>query len=269
MPIHPTAIVDRRAEIDPSVEIGPYVVIDGPVRIGPRTRLLSHLTLTGDTVLGADNVLYPNVHVGHEPQDLAYRDVPTGVRLGDRNVLREGVTVHRGTKPETRTEIGSDVYLMSNAHVAHNCRVGDGAIMASGALLGGYVEVGERAFISGNCVVHQFVRVGRLAIMRGLSRTSRDVPPFALLDGTHEVRGINRIGLRRAGLPPATIRAVAEAYRLLFRVRQNLAEAIVRVERELGDVPEVAEVLAFIRSSKRGVARGPRGGRAAADDDEA
>jgi UDP-N-acetylglucosamine acyltransferase len=265
MTIHPTAIVDRRAAIDPSADIGPYVVIDGPVQVGPRTRVLAQVTLTGDTVLGADNVLYPSVHVGHEPQDLGYRGAPTGVRVGDRNVLREGTVVHRGTQPGTYTEIGSDVFLMSNAHVAHNCRVGDGAILASGALLGGHVQVGERAFISGNCVVHQFVRVGRLAIMRGLSRTSRDVPPFALMDGTHEVRGINRVGLRRAGFEAARIRAVARAFRLLFGTRVNLREAAQRVEDELGDVPEVAEVLAFIRASKRGVAMGPRV-RASGDD---
>jgi UDP-N-acetylglucosamine acyltransferase len=120
------------------------------------------------------------------------------------------------------------------------------------------VQVGERAFISGNCVVHQFVRVGRLAILRGLSRTSRDVPPFALMDNTHEVRGINRVGMRRAGFDAARTRAVASAFRMLFRVRLNLREAMARVDEELGEVPEVAELLAFIRASKRGVAMGPR-----------
>jgi UDP-N-acetylglucosamine acyltransferase len=173
-------------------------------------------------------------------------------------VLREGTVVHRGAQADTYTEVGSDVFLMSNTHVAHNCRVGDHVILATGAVLGGHVQVDERAFISGNCVVHQFVRIGRLVIMRGLSRTSRDVPPFALLDNTHEVRGLNRVGLRRAGFDAARIRAVATAFRMLFRVRANLRDAMARVEQELGAVPEVAEVLAFIRASKRGVAMGPR-----------
>jgi UDP-N-acetylglucosamine acyltransferase len=266
MPIHPTAVVDPRAEIDPTAEIGPYVVIDGPVRVGARSRLFPHVTVVGDTVIGAENVLFPGVHVGHEPQDLGYRGAPTGVRIGDRNVLREGATVHRGTQAGTHTEVGSDVFLMQNAHVAHNCRVGDRVIVGGGALLAGYVQVGERAFVSGNCVVHQFVRIGRLAIMRGLSRTSRDVPPFALLDGTHEVRGLNRVGMRRAGFDAERIRTVGTAFRLLFGVRQNLGEAVDRVERELGDVPEVAEVLAFIRASTRGVAVGPRRRRPAGDD---
>lgn len=266
MPIHPTAIVDRRAEIDPTADVGPLVVIQGPVRIGARTRLVAQATVVGDAVLGADVVVFPGVHVGHEPQDLGYRGAPTGVRIGDRTVLREGTVVHRATRPEAHTVVGADVFLMSNAHVAHDCRVDDHAILASGALLGGHVHVGERAFVSGNCVVHQFVRVGRLAIMRGLSRASRDVPPFALMDDTHVVRGVNRVGMRRAGFDAARIRAVTTAFRTLFRERVNLRLAMERVEGDLGAVPEVAEVLAFIRASKRGVAMGPRA--AARDDGE-
>jgi UDP-N-acetylglucosamine acyltransferase len=265
MSIHPTAIVDPRAAIDPNAEIGPYVVIDGPVRIGARTRLMAHVTVVGDATLGADNVCYPGVHIGHEPQDLGYQGAPTGVRIGDRNVFREGTVVHRGTQPGTFTEIGSDVFCMSNAHVAHNCRVGDHVILATGAMLGGHVQVGEHAFISGNCVVHQFVRVGRLVIMRGLSRTSRDVPPFALMDDTHVVRGVNRVGMRRVGFDAARIRAVASAFRILFRVRRNLRQAMDEVERELGASADVAEVLAFIRASTRGVAVGPRASSSAAD----
>jgi UDP-N-acetylglucosamine acyltransferase len=268
MPIHPTAIVDRRAEIDPSADVGPFVVIDGAVRVGARTRLGAQVTVVGDTVLGDDVVLFPGVHVGHAPQDLRYRDAPTGVRVGDRTVLREGTVVHRATRPDAHTVVGADVFLMSNAHVAHDCRVDDHAILATGALLGGHVHVGERAFVSGNCVVHQFVRVGRLAIMRGLSRTSRDVPPFALMDDTHVVRGVNRVGMRRAGFDAVRIRAVATAFRTLFRERVNLRQAMERVEGELGGIPEVAEVLAFIRAAKRGVAMGPRAA-ARGDDDEA
>ena len=265
MSTHPTAIVDPQALIDPSAEVGPYVVIDGPVRIGARTRLMAHVTVVGDTTLGADNVCYPGVHIGHEPQDLGYQGAPTGVRIGDRNAFREGTVVHRGTQPGTYTEIGSDVFCMSNAHVAHNCRVSDHVILATGAVLGGHVQVGERAFVSGNCVVHQFVRVGRLVIMRGLSRASRDVPPFALMDDTHVVRGVNRVGLRRAGFDTARIRTVVRAFRILFGVRRNLREAMDEVERELGASADVAEVLTFIRMSKRGVAMGPRASAPAGD----
>jgi len=266
MAIHATAIVDPAAEIDASVEIGPYVVIDGPVRLGPRTRVLAHARLAGDTWLGADNVVFPGASIGYEPQDLAYRGAPSGLRIGDRNVFREASTVHRGTAEGSVTRVGSDCYVMANAHVAHNARVGDHAILAGGALVAGYCEIGERAFISGNCVVHQYVRVGRLAILRGLSRTSRDVPPFALMDGTHVVRGVNRVGLVRAGFAPDLVRVLARVFRTLFKVRCNLTEAMAAVEAEHGTVPEVAEVLAFMRASKRGVAMGPAGSASSEED---
>jgi len=264
VPVHPTAVVDPRAEIDPSADIGPYVIVDGPVRIGPRTRVLPFAYLTGRTEIGADNVIHPGAVVGHEPQDLSYRGAPSGVRIGDRNVLREHCEVHRGTAENSTTEIADDCYLMARAHVAHNCRLGDGAIVASGAMVAGYVVVGERAFISGNCVVHQFCRIGRLAIMRGLSRTSRDVPPFSIVDGTHTVRGLNRVGLRRAGIARERIQVLATAFQLLFRARTNLSRAMARVEKETRS-PEVDELLAFIRGSRRGVACGPA--RPAARDD--
>ncbi len=264
MPIHPTAVVDRRAEIDATADIGPYVVIDGPVRLGPRTRVMAHAFLTGDTVLGADNVIHPGAVVGHEPQDLAYRGAPTGLRIGDRNVIREHAEIHRATQEGTVTVLGSDNYLMSHGHIAHNCRVGDRTVVCSGALVAGHVVLEDQAFVSGNCVVHQHVRIGRLAILRGLSRTSRDVPPFSIMDGTHTVRGVNRVGLRRAGFDAARIRALHAAFRILFRTRLNLGEAVARVAAEVRS-PDVDEVLEFIRASTRGVAMGPRA--AAAEDD--
>ena len=267
MPVHPTAVVDPRAVLDPSAEIGPYVVIDGPVAIGARTRVLAGAYLTGRTEIGADNVVHPGAVLGHEPQDLAYRGAETGLRIGDRNVFREHAEVHRGTQPGTWTEIGDDNYLMSRVHVGHNCALGNGVIMATGAMLGGHVVVEDGAFISGNCVVHQHCRVGRLAIMRGLSRASRDLPPFAIVDGTHTVRGLNRVGLRRAGFDRDRMRALATAFRILFHARTNLAAAIARVEAEVRS-PDVDYLLAFIRSSRRGVAFGPaRAAEDAADDE--
>ncbi len=267
MSIHPTAVVDARAEVDATAEIGPYVVIDGPVRIGQRTRVMSHAFLTGDTWLGADNVVHPGAIVGHEPQDLAYRGVPTGLRIGDRNVIREHAEIHRATQEGTLTIVGSDNYLMSHGHIAHNCRVGDRTIVCSGALVAGHAVLEDQAFVSGNCVVHQHVRIGRLAILRGLSRTSRDVPPFSIMDGTHTIRGVNRVGLRRSGFDAARIRALHAAFRILFRTRLNLREAVARVEAEIHS-PDVDELLAFIRVSKRGVAMGPRAASAADDVEE-
>lgn len=265
MPIHPTAVVDRHATIDPTAELGPYVVVDGPVEIGPRTRVMAYAFLTGRTVLGADNVIHPGAVVGHEPQDVKYSGAPTGLRIGHRNVIREHAEVHRATAPETWTIVGDDNYLMSRSHVAHNCTVGNQTIVASGALLAGHVTLGDQAFVSGNCVVHQYTRVGRLAIMRGLSRASRDVPPFCIMDGTHTVRGVNRVGLRRAGFDAARIRTLVSAYRILFRVRTNLREAMAAVEAECHS-PDVDELLAFIRNARHGVAMGPPRGVAPADD---
>ena len=267
--IHPTAIVDPSAEIDRSAELGPYVVIEGPVHVGPRTRLMAHVVLLGNTHLGADNVLHPGVVLGDAPQDLAYRDAPTGLRVGNGNVFREFSQVHRGTQPNTVTVLGDQNFLMANAHVAHNCRLGSRVILAGGALVAGHVVIDDDAFISGNCVVHQHVRIGRLSIMRGLSRTSRDVPPFALIDGTHTVAGVNRVGLRRAGFDRARMRAVVEAFRILFGERRNLRLAMAEVEAG-PSTPEVQELLAFVRASRRGVAQGPRRGAAsdAVEDDE-
>jgi len=264
VPVHPTAVVDQRAEIDPSAEIGPHVVVEGPVRVGPRTRVLAGAYLTGRTEIGADNVVHPGAVLGHEPQDLAYRGADTGLRIGDRNVLREHCEVHRATQPGTWTEIGNDNYVMSQVHIGHNCRLGNGIILATGAMLGGHVLVDDKAFISGNCVVHQHCRVGRLVMMRGLSRAARDLPPFAIIDLTHTVRGLNRIGLRRAGFDRDRVRALAAAFRILFRVRTNLRLALARVEEELRSA-DVDELVAFIRASRRGIAFGPRRGEAAED----
>jgi UDP-N-acetylglucosamine acyltransferase len=256
MPIHPTAVVDPRAEIHPDAELGPYVVVDGPVRVGARTRVMAHAFLTGHTELGEDNVIHPGAVIGHEPQDLAYRGAPTGLRIGHRNVVREHAEIHRGTQEGTFTVVGDDNYLMTRSHVAHNCRIGNRTIICSGALVAGHAIVDDQAFISGNCVVHQYVRIGRLAILRGLSRTSRDVPPFCIMDGTHTVRGVNRIGLRRAGFDAKRIRTIMTAFRILFRTRTHLRDAIARVRAELTG-PDVDEILAFIESAKRGIAMGP------------
>jgi UDP-N-acetylglucosamine acyltransferase len=266
--VHPSAVVGRDVELAPGVEIGPFCLLDGRIRIGPRTRLIGHVTVLGDTEIGAGNVLHPNVVIGDEPQDLGYTGGPRRVRIGDRNVFREGVTIHRGSEHGEVTIVGDGNFFMQNAHAAHDCRIGNSAIIAGGALLAGWVEVGDRALVSGNCVVHQYVRIGRLAMMRGLSRTSRDVPPFCLMDLTHTLRGINVVGLRRAGVSASAIQALRRAFAALFGQRRNLKAALA--ELDAAGPPkfsEVAEMVAFIRSSKRGVAFGPRHN-APADDGE-
>jgi len=258
MPIHPTAIVDPRAEIDASADIGPYVVVDGPVVVGAGTRVLSHAVLSGHTTIGRDNVIHMGAVVGHVPQDFGYRDAPTGLSIGDRNIIREHAELHRATTLERPTRLGDDNFLFARSHVGHDCQLGNRVLLANGAMLGGHVHVDDQAYVSGNCVVHQFVRIGRLALLRGLSRTSRDVPPFCIMDGTHTVRAVNRIGLRRAGFTAEQTRSVQRAFATLFRQRRNLRTALAEVE--AGPVtPEVAELLGFIRSATRGVCVGSRG----------
>jgi UDP-N-acetylglucosamine acyltransferase len=256
MTIHVTALIDRRADIDSEVDVGPYVVIDGPVRIKRGTRVMAHASLTGWTEIGADNEIHCGAVLGDAPQDKAYRGEESYLKIGDHNIIREHVQIHRGTAPGSTTVIGDRNFLMANSHVGHNCKLGNQIVLANGALLGGYVEVGNNVFISGNCVVHQFVRIGDFALMRGLSGTSRDVPPYAVIDWQHTVRGVNTIGLKRAGFDDRRIREIREAFRVLFRKGRNLALAINEVEQSGRAGTDVAALLDFIKVSKRGVCFG-------------
>jgi UDP-N-acetylglucosamine acyltransferase len=256
MTIHPSAIIDPLAEIHPEAEIGPYVVVDGPVRIGRKSRVMAHATIMGWSEIGEENEIHPGVILGDAPQDTDYRGAETYLRIGNHNVLREFVQVHRGTAPGSSTVIGNHNFLMVSAHVAHNCRLGDHIIMANGALLGGYVEVGDRAFISAHCLVHQFVRVGELSLMRGLSGTSRDVPPYSIIDWQHTVRGVNVVGLKRAGFDERRIRKIREAFRILFRKGRNLSLAIKEIESNSEISTDLTALLKFIKSSQRGVCFG-------------
>jgi UDP-N-acetylglucosamine acyltransferase len=256
MTIHPTAIIDPKAEIDSDVEIGPYVVIDGAVKIHRGTRVMAHAYLTGWTEIGEDNEIHPGALLGGAPQDKAYKGQESYLSIGARNIFREHVQVHRGTAAGSATVIGDDNFLMATSHVGHNCHVGDGNVLANGALLGGHVEVGNYVFLSGNCAVHQFVRIGDYTLMRGLSATSRDVPPFAIIDWKHTVRGVNVVGLKRAGFDEARIRAIRTAFRTLFRPGRNLALALKEVEESTRASEDVAALVDFIKASKRGVCFG-------------
>lgn len=256
MTIHSTAVIDPKAEIDGEVDIGPYVVIEGPVKIKRGTRVMAHAYLTGWTEIGTDNEIHPGAMLGDAPQDKSYKGAETYLKIGDRNIFREHVQVHRGTVTGSSTIVGDDNFLMANSHVGHNCKLGNQIVIANGALLGGYVEVGNHVFISGNCVVHQFVRIGDYALMRGLSGTSRDVPPYAIVDWQHTVRGVNVVGLKRAGFDDRRIREIREAFRVLFRKGRNLSLAVKEIEERGRAGDDVSALLEFIKSSKRGVCLG-------------
>jgi UDP-N-acetylglucosamine acyltransferase len=256
MAIHHSAVIDPRAEVDAEAEIGPYVVIEGPVKVHHNTRVMAHAYLTGWTEIGEGNEIYPGAVIGTPPQDKAYRGAETYLRIGDHNIIREHVQIHRGTAPGSMTRMGNHNFLMANSHIGHNCIVGDHVVLANGALIAGHVEIGNHVFISGNCVVHQFVRVGPYALMRGLSGTSRDVPPYAIIDWQHTVRGVNVIGLKRAGFDDQRIRAIRRAFAVLFRKGRNIALAVQELEMEGKANSDVLELLDFIKSSKRGVCVG-------------
>ncbi len=256
MTIHPTALVDPAASVHPDADVGPFVVIEGPVAIGARTRVMAHATLLGSVRIGADNEIHMGAVIGNTPQDRGYDGAETSVVIGDRNVIREHVQIHRASRAGAATRLGDDNYLMATAHVAHDCTVGSGVTLANGAVVGGHAEIADRVFLSGNSAIHQHVRVGRLAFLRGVSAADRDVPPFCIVDDINVVRALNRVGLRRAGFAPERIDALRRAFRLLFGRRRNLTQAMAEIE----DGPvsaDVAELLAFVRASVRGVCAGP------------
>lgn len=217
MPIHPTAIIDPRAEIDPSAKIGPYVVVEGAVKIGANTTVGPFSNFVGPTEIGSDCQIFPRVSVGDIPQDRAFHGEESFCRIGNNVVLREGVTVHRGTGPGSQTVIQDNCFLMTNAHVGHNCELEPGVIMISGSLLGGHVHVGERAIISGNSGVHQFCRIGTMAMIGGLSKITQDIPPYMMTDQWGAVIAINLVGLKRSGMNAQERQEIKEAYRILYR----------------------------------------------------
>jgi UDP-N-acetylglucosamine acyltransferase len=262
--IHPTAVVSPEAVLADDVEVGAYAVVEGQVRIGPGCVLRPRAHLFGPLTMGCHNTVYPGAVLGERPQHLKYNGEPTGLEIGNGNVFREYVTVHRGTTQAWTTRIGSNNYFMVNSHVAHDCRVGNRCILANGALLGGHCTLEDNVYLSGNCAVHQFVRIGRLALLSGCSATTKDIPPFIIQQGIDTVVGVNVIGMRRAGIDNDRITAVRRAFRILFGQRLVLSAAVAKVEQEVGGVDTVAELLAFIRASSRGISpmRG-RGRRAA------
>jgi UDP-N-acetylglucosamine acyltransferase len=250
--IHPTAVIHPKAKLDSSVTVGPYTVIDEAVEIGPRCVIGPHVYITGVTTIGAENHFHAGCVIGDAPQDLKYDGAPTRVRIGNKNVFREHFTVHRATKPDGETVIGSNNFIMQHAHVAHNCVLGDNIILASGALLGGHAVVHDRAFISGNCLVHQFTRVGTLTMMQGGSAVSKDLPPFTVSLHQNEICGLNIIGLRRAGFTSEQRLQLKAAYRLLFRSGKNLRAAVTEAQSQFPNGP-ARTLVDFVAAAKRGV----------------
>lgn len=255
--IHPTAVIHPRAQLDATVMVGPGTVIDADVTVGPRCVIGPHVHLTGHTILGADNRLHAGCVLGDAPQDLKYTDAPSRLRIGDRNVFREHVTVHRSNRLDEDTVLGSDNFLMAHCHVGHNCVLGHRVVLANGATLGGHVTVQDRAFISGNCLVHQFVRVGTLALMQGGSAISKDLPPFTVARGDNAICGLNTVGLRRAGIAEGERLELRRLYRFLFLENRNLREAVAAAQGQFaGELSRL--LLEFVATTRRGICVHPK-----------
>jgi UDP-N-acetylglucosamine acyltransferase len=255
MSIHRSAIIDSQASVHPSVTIGPQVVIEGPVQVGPGCYIAASAVLLGSTVIGAGCQIHSHAVIGDLPQDRAYEGGESFCRIGNECIIREGVTVHRGTAPGSSTIIGHRCFLMTNAHVGHNCVLGDDATLISGALLGGYVEVGARAVISGNAAVHQFVRVGELAMVSGLAKVVQDVPPFFMTNRDGAVVGINRVGLMRAGLSSAERNEIKSAFRIIFRSGCSRDDALKALSESVVTDAGRRIVEFMAKDSARGVAK--------------
>lgn len=255
--IHPTAIVDEGAEIHESVEIGPYCIVGPHVKIGAGTKVWPHAVLEGRTEIGEDNQIFHHASVGAVPQHAKYRGEPTKLTIGSGNIIREFVTIHLGTMEDRGiTTIGNRNLLMAYAHVAHDCTLEDGIVLANAATLGGHVYVERNAILGGLVGVHQFVRVGRHAMIGGMSGIRLDIPPFTrAADNPSKLYGLNTIGLERSGFSPEEIGRLRKAYRILFQSGELLQDAIEKVRTELEGDPNVEYLLEFLKNSERGFCR--------------
>jgi UDP-N-acetylglucosamine acyltransferase len=257
MAIHPAAVVDPQAEIDASVDIGPHAVIEGPVTIGANTRVYPNAYISGRTTIGRNCQIHPGALIGHVPQDFHFKECPSYCVIGDGTIVREFVSIHRGTQPESSTVIGRDCFIMGYSHIGHNCTLGDGVKFYNMAAASGHVDIGSFAIISGYTVIHQFVRIGPYAIIGGLSRIGMDVPPYFTCIRETECIGINAIGMRRNQFSPEQILDAKEAYRILYRSGTVFSKAVDAlagvVKTDVG-----RQILEFVRNpGRRGIAGGP------------
>lgn len=255
--IHDTAIVSPSATIGDGCHIGPFCIVGDDVTLGSDVRLESHVVIDGRTTVGDGNRIYPFVSIGLAPQDLKYADEPTATEIGKKNQIREFVTIHRGTEGGGGvTRIGDENLLMAQAHVAHDCQIGNNVIMANAATLAGHVEIADRANVGAYSGVHQFCRVGLEAFIGGYSVVVKDAPPFAIIQGNHaKCYGLNRVGMKRRGYSAETIQKLNHAFHLLLSAKLNTTQAVERMKAEINGCPEADLLISFIEDSKRGVVK--------------
>lgn len=257
MKIHPSAIISPHAVIAGGVEIGPYSVVGPDVSIGENTRIAPHVVIEGPTEIGRDCSIFQFASLGADPQDLKYRGERCKVVIGNNNTIRECVTIHRGTAADIgMTIMGDNNLIMAYCHVAHNCSLGNNIVMSNAANLAGHVTIGDHVTIGGMTGIHQFCSIGSYAMVGGASAVANDVPPYVIVSGNRaKLYGLNLIGLERKGFPPETVKALKEAYRILFRSSLLLKDAIGKLRGELAAIPEVNHLIEFVEKSQRGVCR--------------
>jgi UDP-N-acetylglucosamine acyltransferase len=255
--IHTTAVVDPGSELDASVESGPYCIIKKGVSIGKRTRLLSHIVVEGSTVIGEDCVIHPFATIGLPPQDLKYKDENTKLILGDRNIIREYVSIHRASVGgDGSTVVGSNNFVMAYVHIAHDCKIGNNIIMANSVMLGGHVVIEDHVVIGGIAGIHQFTRIGKYVMVGGLSRITQDVPPFMIVSGVEpKLFGPNSIGLKRHGFTDTEINDLKKAYKILFRQKNTINDAVRKIHDEIEMTDNIRHLIKFIEKNKRGISR--------------
>jgi UDP-N-acetylglucosamine acyltransferase len=254
--IHPTAIVDAKAEIGPGTIVGPYCIVGAGVALGADCWLQHHVSLSGPMTAGARNKFHAFCSLGQQTQDLKYQGEPTYLEIGEENIFREFVTVNRSTTATGKTRIGHRGNYLAYSHIGHDCNVGDAVVFSNNGTLAGHVQVGDHAIMGGLTAVHQFCRLGRYAITGGCSKIVQDVPPFMIADGNPaKVRGINVVGLERSGFAVETIKAIKEAFRLIYRSKYNTRQALDAIQQELPASAEINQIVEFIRTSERGIIR--------------
>jgi UDP-N-acetylglucosamine acyltransferase len=251
--IHPTAIISPETELGEGVEIGAGAYLEGRIKLGDGCVIRPYAVLIGPLTMGPNNIVHSFAVLGDAPQHLKYQGEPTGVAIGESNTFREHVTVHRATTASWTTRIGNHNLFMASSHVAHDCQIGNHCIVANGALIAGHVVLGDNVVLSGNCAIHQFVRLGRLSLLSGCAITGKDIPPFIMQQGINCVVGVNVVGMRRAGMTERQITPVREAFRMIYADGGVLKAGLERAQAELGHIDVVAEMLDFIRQSKRGI----------------
>ena len=256
MSIHPTAIIDKKAMISDGVSVGPYTSIGPEVKIGKGTEIGAFCVLEGNTEIGKDCKIFTGAVVGSIPQDLKFKGEKTGLKIGNNNIIREYVTINTGTADNGNTVIGNNNLFMAYSHVAHDCNVGNDCIIANSGTLAGFVTIEDKAVIGGLVAVHQFVKVGTLSIIGGCSKVVQDIPPYSTCDGhPAKVYGLNMVGLRRAGVSKETIAGLKQSFKLLFFSKLLFKNAIDKIQEEISDCKELAHLLEFVKSSKRGICR--------------